>query len=169
MLFDLQSGRFRSFFGLQDVLRVFSMLVSKKDVCCEVVVDEKRFVVPVPTEGGFPGSREKGIAGIACFKVLHDCRTLYILRSYCRGDTNEELSFCAVLVSAGWSRILLKWTPFLRQGARVILYKLSQPRCLSLERSTQCNRTNPYKSESSKDSVFFHSEFIHRKRRHQLI
>lgn len=60
-----------------------------------------------------------------------------------------------MLVAAGWSCILVKWTTFLRQGAPVILCKLSQPRCLFLERSTQCNRTNPYKSESSKDSVFF--------------
>ena len=116
-----------------------------------------------------PRQPRKGNRRDCLFQSFTWLWTLYILRSYCRGDTNEELSFCAVLVSAGWSRILVKWTPFLRQGARVILYKLSQPRCLSLERSTQCNRTNPYKSESSKDSVFFHSEFIHRKRRHQLI
>ena len=73
-----------------------------------------------------------------------------------------------MLVSAGWSCILVKWTTFLRQGAPVILCKLSQPRCLSLGRSTQCNRTNPYKSESSKDSVFFRSESMHRSE-HSLV
>lgn len=80
---------------LQDVLRVFSILVSKKDVCCEVVVDEKRFVVPVPTEGGFPGSREKGIAGIGCFRVWHDCvHILYILRSHCGESVKVQTRNC---------------------------------------------------------------------------
>lgn len=49
---------------ISDVLRVFSILVSKKDVCCEVVVDEKRFVVPVPTEGGFPGSASHSVQAV---------------------------------------------------------------------------------------------------------
>ena len=45
------------FADLKDVLRVFSLTVPKTEVDCEVCVDEKRFMVPVPTEGGFPGAR----------------------------------------------------------------------------------------------------------------
>ena len=63
----------------QDVLRVFSILVSKKEVNCEVVVDEKHFQVAVPTEGGFPGSGSESVQAVQAepvapwqVKILYD-------------------------------------------------------------------------------------------------
>lgn len=39
-----------------EVMKVFSLLVPKKSLTCKVAVDDLRLEVPVPTEGGFPGS-----------------------------------------------------------------------------------------------------------------
>ncbi|CAK9021473.1 unnamed protein product [Durusdinium trenchii] len=49
---------------ISDVLRVFSLTVPKTEVDCEVCVDEKRFMVPVPTEGGFPGSASRSVEAV---------------------------------------------------------------------------------------------------------
>lgn len=43
--------------NVSDVLRVYSCLIPKAEMVCEVVVGDKRFSVPVPVNGGFPGGR----------------------------------------------------------------------------------------------------------------
>jgi len=47
-----------------EVLRVFSMLVPKTSLQCQVMVDDKRFEVPVPTHGGFPGSASANVVAV---------------------------------------------------------------------------------------------------------
>ena len=65
---------------ISDVLRVFSILVSKKEVNCEVVVDEKHFQVAVPTEGGFPGSGSESVQAVQAEPVAPwQVKILYIL------------------------------------------------------------------------------------------
>jgi len=49
---------------ISDVLRVFSLAIPKTEVTCEVVVDEKRFAVPVPTQGGYPGSASRFVQAV---------------------------------------------------------------------------------------------------------
>lgn len=47
-----------------EVLRVYSMLVPKKNLSCQVAVDDKTFTVPVPTDGGFPGSASADVVAV---------------------------------------------------------------------------------------------------------
>merc|ERR1712187_70995 len=51
-----------------EVMKVFSMLVPKSRLTCRVAVDDKRFDVPVPTSGGFPGSPSDKIVGVLAEK-----------------------------------------------------------------------------------------------------
>mmetsp|Transcript_112322 Transcript_112322/g.194772 ORF Transcript_112322/g.194772 Transcript_112322/m.194772 type:complete len:600 (+) Transcript_112322:85-1884(+) len=49
---------------ISEVMKVFSMLVPKSGLTCKVRVDDKHFDVPVPTQGGFPGSPSPGVAAV---------------------------------------------------------------------------------------------------------
>lgn len=51
---------------VSEVLRVFSLLIPKNSLTCEIVVDgQNRLPISVPTMGGFPGSASKGVKPVA--------------------------------------------------------------------------------------------------------
>jgi hypothetical protein len=81
-----------------EVLKVFSMLVPKNSLTCQVAVDEKRFEVPVPTQGGFPGSPSARVDGVPSAPAAGDTEKVR-LRSLCyarSGDKGDKANVAVI-------------------------------------------------------------------------
>lgn len=62
------------------VMRVFSLLIPKTSLTCEVVVDNDRFPVAVPTSGGFPGSASLRLSPLPSASPQGELETVPLLR-----------------------------------------------------------------------------------------
>jgi len=63
-----------------EVLRVFSLVIPKTSLTCEVVVGSQRFPVPVPTAGGFPGSASRHVVPVPPEAPSGDLESVPLLR-----------------------------------------------------------------------------------------
>jgi len=65
---------------VSEVLRVFSLVVPKSSLQCEVVVDGKRFPVAVPTAGGFSASASSRLTSLPAAPPVGELERVPLLR-----------------------------------------------------------------------------------------
>merc|ERR1719401_1589829 len=81
-----------------EVLRVFSLLVPKTDLSCEVVLGDRRLPVTVPTQGGFTGSASARVQPVAAAAPQGELERVPLLNlCYARSGDKGNLANIALI------------------------------------------------------------------------